>query len=98
VSSFPLGGVIFGQCARELADRLQFGLDRLQEEVQRARLANCTHCWRVRTRLPERFGQPCRVLVTGRMNSVLVEFVDGFRVVTSRHYVRRVAGRKEQAV
>lgn len=47
------------------------------------------HRWRVRTRLPERFGQPCRVLVRGAMNSVLVEFPDGHKVVTSRYYVRR---------
>jgi hypothetical protein len=48
-----------------------------------------THYWRVRTRLPERFGQRCRVLVVGRKNSVLVQFADGYRVITSRYYVRR---------
>jgi hypothetical protein len=47
------------------------------------------YVWRVRTRLPERFGQVCRVLVRGSMNSCLVEFLDGYRVVTSRNYVRR---------
>lgn len=52
---------------------------------------NTTYRWRVRTRLPERFGQSCRVLVRGRMNSCLVEFEDGYRVVTSRNYVRRIA-------
>lgn len=45
--------------------------------------------WRVRTKLPERFGQSCRVLARGRLNSVLVEFGDGVRVVTSRNYLRR---------
>lgn len=46
--------------------------------------------WRVKTRLPERKGQPCRVLVRSRrMNSCLVEFQDGFKVVTSRNYIRR---------
>lgn len=49
-----------------------------------------THYWRVRTRLPERFGQRCQVLVGGRLNSVLVQFEDGYRVVTSRHYIRRL--------
>jgi len=40
--------------------------------------------------LPERKGQRCRILVRAkRMNSVLVEFEDGFRVVTSRYAVRR---------
>ena len=45
--------------------------------------------WRVRTRLPERFNQACTVLVWGRMNSCLVEFFDGYKVVTSRNYIRR---------
>lgn len=49
-----------------------------------------THFWRIRTRLPERLGQRCRVLARGGLNSVLVEFEDGYRVVTSRHYVRRL--------
>jgi len=48
------------------------------------------HIWWWRTRLPERKGQRCRILVRAkRMNSVLVEFEDGFRVVTSRYAVRR---------
>jgi len=46
--------------------------------------------WRVRRRLPERFGQACRVIVRSRkMNSCLVEFEDGFQVVTSRNYIRK---------
>lgn len=48
-----------------------------------------THYWRVRTRLAERFGQQCRIVARGKLNSVLVEFDDGF-VVTSRWYVRRL--------
>lgn len=49
------------------------------------------HYWRVKTRLPARKGTACRVLVRSRrMNSVLVEFAsDGYKVVTSRNYVRR---------
>lgn len=54
-----------------------------------------THYWRVHTRLPERFGQPCRVLARGRRNTILVEFGDGWRVTTSRNYVRRLSGRPE---
>ena len=46
--------------------------------------------WRVRTRLPERFGQRCRVLIRGKMNSCLVEFEDGYKVITSRNYVRKL--------
>ena len=48
------------------------------------------HYWRVRSRLPERFGELCRVLATGRLNAVLVEFADGTRYVTCRYYVRRI--------
>lgn len=47
------------------------------------------HVWFWRSRLPERKGQSCRVVARGRMNSVLVEFADGFRVVTSRYAVRK---------
>lgn len=54
----------------------------MQSELER-------HVWFWRTRLPERKGQPCRVLARGAMNSVLVEFADGLRVVTSRYAVRR---------
>ena len=45
--------------------------------------------WRVKTRLPERKGRSCRVLVRGSKNSCLVEFEDGYKVVTSRWYVRK---------
>ena len=68
--------------------------------------------WRVRTRLPEREGEPCDVLArnkaigakkdkswferTGKnvftTNSCLVVFADGFRVVTSRNYIRKLKG------
>ena len=44
--------------------------------------------WRVRSRLPERFGQFCRVIARGRMNTALVEFADGYRVA-SRNYMRK---------
>jgi hypothetical protein len=50
-----------------------------------------THTWYWRACLPERKGQPCRVLARGRLNSCLVEFSDGYRVITSRHAVRRAA-------
>ena len=49
-----------------------------------------THYWRVRRRLPERFGRPCRVLARGSNNTILVQFEDGYRVATSRNYVRRI--------
>ena len=47
------------------------------------------HVWYWRSRLPERKGSPCRVVARSRrLGSVLVEFEDGFRVVTSRYAVR----------
>jgi hypothetical protein len=50
-----------------------------------------THVWRIKTRLPERKGQRCRVVARGKLNSCLVEFPDGLRVVTSRWSVRKIA-------
>lgn len=48
------------------------------------------HVWFWRTRLPGRKGQRCRVVIRAkRMNSVLVEFPDGYTVVTSRYAVRK---------
>ena len=49
-----------------------------------------THRWHWRKWLPERHSQLCRVLATGRMNSALVEFEDGTKVVTSRYAVRKL--------
>ena len=46
--------------------------------------------WHWRTRLPDRKGQRCRVLVRGGMNSVLVEFTNGQKVVTSRYAIRKL--------
>lgn len=37
-----------------------------------------------------RKGQPCRLIARGTMNSCLLEFDDGFRVVTSRNALRRM--------
>lgn len=52
-----------------------------------------THYWRIRKTLPQRTGEPCRVVVRGRgpgPRNILVEFADGYRVVTHRHAVRRL--------
>ena len=43
------------------------------------------YVWRVKTKLPERYMTLCRVIARGKLNSCLVEFEDGFRVVTSRY-------------
>lgn len=39
----------------------------------------------------DRKGQRCRVVARGSLGSVLVEFPDGYCVLTSRHAVRRTA-------
>jgi hypothetical protein len=49
-----------------------------------------THVWRYRKYLPERFGQSCRLLGVGAMNSALVQFEDGYKVITSRYAVRKL--------
>jgi hypothetical protein len=48
------------------------------------------HTWYWRSRLGERKGQRCRIVTSGKMNSILVEFEDGYRVITSRHAVRKL--------
>ena len=48
-----------------------------------------TYIWFWKSRLPERKGQLCKVSARGKMNSILVEFEDGFKVVTSRYAVRK---------
>jgi hypothetical protein len=53
-------------------------------------IATMTHRWYWRKWLPNRHGQRCRVIVTGRMNSALIEFEDGERVVTSRYAIRKL--------
>ena len=47
------------------------------------------YVWFWKSRLPDRNGQPCRIVARGKMNSILVEFSDGFRVITSRYAVRK---------
>lgn len=47
------------------------------------------HRWYWRQILPDRHGEPCRVVARGKMNAVLVEFEDGFRAITSRYAVRK---------
>jgi hypothetical protein len=45
----------------------------------------------------DRVGQACRVVARGGMNSALVEFADGYRVITSRGGLRRVSPAGEGA-
>jgi len=53
-----------------------------------------THIWYWNPRLPgekNRKNMKCRVLLTAKKNSVLVELEDGEKVVTSRYAVRRIS-------
>jgi hypothetical protein len=47
------------------------------------------YIWYWRRRLPERKGQRCKITARGAMNSIRVEFPDGFAVITSRFAVRK---------
>ena len=47
------------------------------------------HIWYWRKKLGKRKDQPCRVIARGAMNSIAVEFEDGYRVITSRYAVRK---------
>ena len=51
-------------------------------------MSDLTHVWHARRLLPERHGQPCRLLVW-RKRKALVEFADGERVVTVGACIRR---------
>lgn len=46
------------------------------------------YIWYWRSRLGHYKGQSCRVLARGRMKSILVEFKDGYKAITSRYVVR----------
>lgn len=39
-----------------------------------------------------RKGQRCRLLLRGKMNSVLVEFADGYQMITSGNAIMRFKG------
>ena len=47
------------------------------------------YVWFWRAKHGDRKGQRCRVWARGTMNSIGVEWPDGFRTVTSRYAIRR---------
>ena len=57
-------------------------------------MPNFPYYWRVKKWHADRYKQRCRVLVRGGMNSALVEFEDGTKIVTSRNYFRKVKNAK----
>jgi hypothetical protein len=50
--------------------------------------------WRNNERRAALYGRRCRLLATGAMGTVLVEFENGERVTTSRRALRRIAASK----
>jgi hypothetical protein len=50
--------------------------------------ATMTHFWYARRMKPEWRGRRCRVLASGRLNNILIEFENGSRVVTGAGNVR----------
>lgn len=58
-------------------------------------MSSWPYVWYWRTKLPERKGQRCRVLVRGKMNTILVQFEDGFMTTTSRYAVRKPKGERD---
>lgn len=55
------------------------------------RLTDYPYIWFWRSKHGDRKGQRCRVWARGTMNSIGVEFEDGFRTVTARYAIRKVA-------
>jgi len=47
------------------------------------------YIWYWKSKLGERKNQACRILAYGKMNSILVEFADGYKVITGRYAVRK---------
>lgn len=48
------------------------------------------HIWYWKKRLGERRFQPCKILACGTLNNVLIEFTDGYKVVTDRRGLRKL--------
>ena len=75
-------------------DRLD-ALDRRDREGEKAptlqTLIDFPYVWFWRVKHGERKGQRCRVWARGTMNSIGVEFEDGFRTVTARYAIRRAS-------
>ena len=47
------------------------------------------YCWGNNPVRAKYKGKDCRVVSQGKMNSIMVEFEDGFSMITSRYSVRR---------
>jgi hypothetical protein len=47
-----------------------------------------TYTWGNNPRRAQLKNQPCKIIAQGRKNSVLIEFANGDRVITSRYAIR----------
>jgi hypothetical protein len=68
----------------------------LNGRYETVQIAMFDRWWRVRATLPERYGQKCRILKRGKMNSCMVEFEDGYRTITSRWSVRLIVAKPKR--
>ena len=48
--------------------------------------------WRNNERRAELYGRACRLLISGKMGTVLIEMENGERVTTSRRALRKLTG------
>jgi hypothetical protein len=55
-----------------------------------------TYVWKNNEKRATLYGRRCRVVVRGRMNSILIEFEDGQREVVSRYALRRLPTRSDE--
>lgn len=58
-------------------------------EIQHTAATAFPYIWFWRVKHGDRKGQRCRVWARGTMNSIGVEFEDGFRTVTARYAIRK---------
>jgi len=52
-----------------------------------------THIWYWKKILGTYRGKACKLLKVGKLNNVLIEFEDGFKVITNRRGLRRMMDR-----
>jgi hypothetical protein len=58
--------------------------------TQKERAVTFTHVYFWRKFGHGRKGQLCNVIARGKLNSICVEFADGYKMITNRRAVRRV--------
>ncbi len=51
--------------------------------------AEYDYVWFMKKKLLERKGHPCRVISNSEKKEILVEFKDGYRIIATKHALRR---------